>query len=115
MGAFNSRAVWYYLEPQGKREPYLKFGPFTFDAIAQMWREETIDGSTLIWTNEKLPTDEHPKKKKKFLDGWTKINETSSEFRSALEQTARQLPDRRQAVQTVPHHGVAPPAVPQYS
>mmetsp|Transcript_24999 Transcript_24999/g.60919 ORF Transcript_24999/g.60919 Transcript_24999/m.60919 type:complete len:115 (+) Transcript_24999:171-515(+) len=113
MGLLNSRAVWYYLEPQGKREPYLKFGPYTFSSIAQMWREETIDGDTLVWTNEKLPTDENPKKKK-YVEGWVKIKEMGAEFRSQLEMTARSLPDRRQPVQTVVHEGAPPPMVPQY-
>jgi len=89
-------------------------GPFTFETMAQMWKEETIDEKTIIWTNEKLKSPETGKKVK--LEQWKAIKDLGSPLVTHLTQVAASLPDRR--VQQYPvqmgiDYGV-PPQVPIY-
>jgi len=90
----STEEVWFYLVSEGKKKPYKKMGPFRFEAIAQLYKEESIDEETILWTNAKF-TDPENKKKIVYMEEWKKMKDMPMEFHSRLNQTVNNVSDRR--------------------
>mmetsp|Transcript_6592 Transcript_6592/g.17706 ORF Transcript_6592/g.17706 Transcript_6592/m.17706 type:complete len:123 (+) Transcript_6592:129-497(+) len=95
MGNTNSKEeIWFYLVVVKKGQPYKRMGPFRFEAIAQVYKEEQITDETYVWTNAKF-TDPKNHRKYFYMDGYSKVKDMPLEFHKRLQGTMPLIPDRR--------------------
>mmetsp|Transcript_3748 Transcript_3748/g.8254 ORF Transcript_3748/g.8254 Transcript_3748/m.8254 type:complete len:125 (+) Transcript_3748:60-434(+) len=124
MGNTGSREeIWFYLVVVKKGQPYKRMGPFRFEAIAQVYKEEQINDETYIWTNAKFTDPKHTHHRKTyFMEGYTKVKDMPIEFHTRLQTTIPLIPDRRgNPTASAPHmepvqgyDHVQPPQAPTY-
>mmetsp|Transcript_10843 Transcript_10843/g.33253 ORF Transcript_10843/g.33253 Transcript_10843/m.33253 type:complete len:122 (+) Transcript_10843:86-451(+) len=86
--------VIYYLSQEDKRDPYKKVGPYTMSTLAQMYKEEVVNDSTVIWTNEKLKM--RGKIRRQKVPGWNPIRDMPEEWQRLFRFELNKVVDRRQ-------------------
>ncbi|KAJ8904445.1 hypothetical protein NDN08_000963 [Rhodosorus marinus] len=116
MGLFRRQKVEYFYLEKNLKGNTLKYGPFTFEQMATVYKESQIAGDTYIWTNEKCFVDD--KGRPARAAAWTMIGDMPEEWQEKLEEAAATANDRRQKMNTgetsfgTKGSGMGPPPVP---